>query len=593
MRKDLIMKTKLMIVLALSLVMMSGSLFAQIEPPTEPVIIVGDTLMVFPTYNDTAFDAINKWIDYGFSLDTPVKVFRLARKETYKVSHTITTNQTLNIVAEKPDAENAPPLIVVATDLDNEFPGTLIQNYGDIIIKNIYFCGVDIEAQVIGEGAQIGYLIETTKDSTTNVVDGCYFEWYGADGASFLSGNNMINLTYTNNICMNNNSGGANWWNTWAGYVVNLGGNPAGKVVIRNNTSINNPGPFFINWHDLTDSLVIDHNTIINNAIMCLFNTTWTDAVISNNIFLNVGCEGIERQRLNAVDSLCWGVLNIDTLSTYNLDSSYAVKEGIERSEVESHRKISMLNNYCGWTSEIIDYWAVSPDTLRATEWMNTRIVEMFADDVNYPYLTEVGTYSMQEDGDPQFVGGYGGSATMDLLVGWMTNVLLRGGVEPTRYYYCPGEPGPQPNPAMVWPLQLDLRVGNTALVDTDGKPLGDLNWYAEYAERWDPDVLSTAVEAANALPVEFKLNQNFPNPFNPTTTIQYTLDKAGDVKMTVFNILGKKVKTLVNESQAPGTYNVKWDGINAIGQKMGSGIYFYKLETKNRSQINKMLLVK
>ena len=64
------MKTKLVIVLTLSLVMISGSLLAQIDPPSEPVIIVGDTLMVFPIYNKVAFDALNKWIDYGFSLET-------------------------------------------------------------------------------------------------------------------------------------------------------------------------------------------------------------------------------------------------------------------------------------------------------------------------------------------------------------------------------------------------------------------------------------------------------------------------------------------------------------------------------------------
>jgi len=581
------MKTKLMIVLTLSLVIMSGSLLAQIVPPTEPIIIVGDTLYVFPTYNGVAFDALNKWIDYGFSLDTPAKIFRLANNETYKVSHTITTNQTLHIVAKKPDAENAPPLIVAATDLDNEFPGTIIHNNGAVIIKNIYFCGADIEAPVIGEAAQASYIIDVAKDSTTNVVDGCYFEWMGGDGAAFLSRNNGVNLTFTNNFSMNSTTGGANWWNTWAGYTVNLDGNPQGDIVIRNNTAINCPGPFFINWHDLTHSLVMDHNTVINNAIMCLFNTTWTDAVLSNNIFFNVGCEGIERQRLQAVDTLCWGIINVDTLSYYNLDSAYAAIEGIERSEVERHRKLSLVNNYHGWSSEIYDYWNAN-DSLFQTKWMNTRIQAMFADDVNYPYFTEEGTYSMEEHGDPQFVGGYGGSETMTPFVDWMTNVLWAGGTEPTRYYYCPGEPGPQPNPAMVWPLGFDLRIGNAALVGSDGKPLGDLNWYAEYAERWDPNVLSSVEEAANALPVEFKLNQNFPNPFNPTTNISFYLPKKSEVNIIVYNVLGQEVVTLVDEVKSAGRHIVQFDGKN-----LSSGVYICRMGIGNQVFKRKMMLLK
>jgi len=584
------MKTKLFILIALFVLIMNVSLFAQINPPTEPIIIVEDTLYVFPTYNDTTFDAINKWIDYGFSLDPQIEVFKLARNETYKVSHTIRTDLTLCIVAEKPDAEHAPPLIVGATDLDNEFPDNFIVNNGSVTVKNLYFCGADIEAQVVGECASVRGCVATQADNADILIDGCYFEWIRT---SYESSVNNASVTFTNNVCMNNKDESAGKWSMWWGFPVLMNGRPTGQVIMKNNTFLNIPGPIFFNWKALTDYVEFDHNTIINNCIYTFFNTSWTDAVVSNNIFLNAMCEGIERQRLNADTSLANGIINIDLLERYALDSLYAANEEIDRSEAESNRKLSLLNNYCGWTQEIIDYWAACPETLRVETWMNTRVRGLFDDDESYPYFIEENLYSMEEEGDPQFIGEWTSVQTMDLFVNYMTYVLRRGQDEPTRYYYCPGEPGPQPNPAMVWPLQLDLRIANSALVGTDSKPIGDLNWYPEYAERWDPDVLSTRVETGNDLPVEFKLSQNFPNPFNPTTTIKYSIGKVGEVKMTIFDILGKKVKTLVNETQAPGTYQVIWDGTNALDQKVGSGIYFYKLETKNRSQINKMLLIK
>lgn len=86
---------------------------------------------------------------------------------------------------------------------------------------------------------------------------------------------------------------------------------------------------------------------------------------------------------------------------------------------------------------------------------------------------------------------------------------------------------------------------------------------------------------------------QNYPNPFNPETQIRYSLPEEGDVKITVYNIKGQKVKTLVNEHKNMGHHNVTWKGKNANGNKVGSGVYFYKVKTKNKTLVNKMLLMK
>ena len=89
-------------------------------------------------------------------------------------------------------------------------------------------------------------------------------------------------------------------------------------------------------------------------------------------------------------------------------------------------------------------------------------------------------------------------------------------------------------------------------------------------------------------IPDEVTLDQNFPNPFNPTTRIRYALDRPQQVNLEVFNITGQKIATLVNQQQPPGTYQVNFDASN-----LSSGIYIYRLQTPSRVLTRKMILVK
>jgi hypothetical protein len=95
------------------------------------------------------------------------------------------------------------------------------------------------------------------------------------------------------------------------------------------------------------------------------------------------------------------------------------------------------------------------------------------------------------------------------------------------------------------------------------------------------------------SLPYEFELSQNYPNPFNPETKIEYDLTKSAQVNLTIYNLLGQKVKTLVDERQAIGSYKVSWDGKNEQGKILSSGIYFYRLEVNGVPQTKRMVLLK
>jgi hypothetical protein len=93
--------------------------------------------------------------------------------------------------------------------------------------------------------------------------------------------------------------------------------------------------------------------------------------------------------------------------------------------------------------------------------------------------------------------------------------------------------------------------------------------------------------------PNGYKLSQNYPNPFNPSTRISYYLPEKGKVKLTVYNILGKEVKTLVNKVKQKGKYTVTWDGTNSKGNKVSAGVYLYQLRSKDFIRAKKMILVK
>ena len=136
-----------------------------------------------------------------------------------------------------------------------------------------------------------------------------------------------------------------------------------------------------------------------------------------------------------------------------------------------------------------------------------------------------------------------------------------------------------------------------TTPLNFDGKDLDMLGATDGMArELLDEAYRQLGLEKSTSLPKAFALSQNSPNPFNPSTTISYSIpDNSQElaVKLSVYNIRGQLVRTLVDDFQAPGTYNVNWDGTDAMGRQVSSGVYFYRLRAGDFSQTRKMLLVK
>lgn len=94
-------------------------------------------------------------------------------------------------------------------------------------------------------------------------------------------------------------------------------------------------------------------------------------------------------------------------------------------------------------------------------------------------------------------------------------------------------------------------------------------------------------------VPLVYKLNPNFPNPFNPNTTISFSLAEAGYTRITVYNILGQKVIILVDDYKPPGEYSITWNGRNDKGEPVSTGIYLYRIESGSFAETKKMTLIR
>ena len=110
-----------------------------------------------------------------------------------------------------------------------------------------------------------------------------------------------------------------------------------------------------------------------------------------------------------------------------------------------------------------------------------------------------------------------------------------------------------------------------------------------------DQEIISSGMKYVElkAVPEQYALHYNYPNPFNPVTTMLYDLPEAGHTRLIIYDLLGRQIKTLVDEPMDAGYYHMQWDGRNSQGKMGGGGIYFYQIQTNDFIRTRKMLLLK
>lgn len=102
-----------------------------------------------------------------------------------------------------------------------------------------------------------------------------------------------------------------------------------------------------------------------------------------------------------------------------------------------------------------------------------------------------------------------------------------------------------------------------------------------------------TAVEETGVVPPRFSLAPNYPNPFNPTTTIRFSLPQPGEAELAIYNLLGQRVATLVKGVQEAGSQVLQWNGRDEQGRELASGVCFYRLQAGAQVETRKLLLLR
>lgn len=517
-----------------------------------------DTLAVEPNILGKLNDAVNGDILADGTHANPNRVYKLARGGYYPLSGTIkNVGWHLRIVGEKGTVEVPPPVIGVVV-VGNAPPARMFDSEGDITFKNLYINGIT------QDDLQSTQIIRQRRDHSTILIENCILEFQSSE--SIMITTDSVSATVRNNLIRN--TGGLDT-NPQRGHFLRYNNATGGIAIAENNTMHNCRGLFFPAGTSALDTLIMNHNTILNcSREPQKFQYIRKYIQMTNNMYVNVGIRGAYQaiQDIDDPDGLPFGIINL-----------YPLAVG------EEERRVYVANNNYFLEQELLEYFT-TVDTISAEPWMNQRTIDMFAG--NDKYVEENNTFV-----DPIFTNPPGGlTEFIELYKQWF-------GIIPTTT--------PSPNTAWYanlrfdpdWPITVDFSYA-TSLIGTDGEPVGDLDWYTAGGKHLDPaefPVNPSSVNKNNAdVPTEYALDQNYPNPFNPSTTITFKLLDSGKITLNIFNILGHKVRTLVDEKKVSGQYTVIWNGKDDHGQKLSSGVYFYRLATENKLlATRKMLMLK
>jgi len=142
-------------------------------------------------------------------------------------------------------------------------------------------------------------------------------------------------------------------------------------------------------------------------------------------------------------------------------------------------------------------------------------------------------------------------------------------------------------------PVDEGMRAGEKIHISVDGAGIAENYSWSSFGSRVRLGLLTSLDKGSTVLPTEYELAQNFPNPFNPETTISFSIPKKTNVKLEIISILGATLHTLVNETLPAGRHTVSWKGKLSDNSPAPSGVYFYRLTTEDFSSTKKMILLK
>lgn len=538
----------------------------------------------------TSETSINAQIEADRAGGSPADVYIAESGAFYFWDATLQVDFDLHIKGTSSDwirDQAAPPMFVPIPDGAGEiFVFVHITEGGSYKVENILFSGRNS-----AEGGDIigGFLTEVGASQV--IVDNCCFADFQNSIMEISGAPDLVSIT---NCIMINGSRTSS--SPWGGHLGRFN-TPGAELIIENNTYVNsgrilgNGGNFY------TSNLTENHNSWINSQTNAQ-ELHWKQALMANNIFYNWSWLGRKPSDVSYNYSITtfetYSGLALDSVSVYFgrnlLYRDPAIKEYYDTVVADS----ADVSPYICWNLDV-----------------DTTITEDDNFTIGKSYW----------DIDPEFTVGPG---NLDKMLEWLYfKYVDNSGGWPDWRVTSPITYDADGQPVVSWPPAFDLSYSNEYMLvgATDGLPMGDLNWFptakATYLANRDSyiaslvdsitnatclyipgDSLSNRITADMLVSVDdrdlaaadnFDLAQNFPNPFNPTTTISFKLAKAQEISMKVYDVTGKLVTTLIdNKVQTAGSHIVTIDMAD-----YSSGVYFTVLNAGSQKLVRKMTLLK
>jgi hypothetical protein len=457
-------------------------------------------------------------------------------------------------------------------------PGNfVVLNGGNLEMKNICVTGFYEHEPDRLDGVQ-GGLINTTAVGSSIIVDGCILS--NVNGQPIRTGFNVVKVKVTNTIFAN--MGALTTSNLGAGKGLDLREATVDTLIVENCTFVNYQDRV-IRHYNFSDPIAgtgpikygkINHNTFINgmgyHGLISLGNVG-NHIRITNNLFLDGFALGED-----------------------STDASRAAEWA------NTGEKYQNGNNRITWIFSAPNdttQWRISNNFYTISD-SGQKFLNDFGFGVAQRLSWHINAKLQSQGGDSLLAFRVATGLTLANAPRLMTNML--------RWYESPTGGNKSKNtPGLVFNKATDdfdrrlleyYRDTLNASYSTSAEaytgamgayPVGDLNWFPDRYAQWLLDPVSS-VGGVGQIPSQFSLEQNYPNPFNPSTRITYSVPVESNLRLEVFDLLGRKVATLVSEQKAAGTYTVEFDA-----SQLNSGVYFYQLSTQSHVIARKMLLVK
>jgi hypothetical protein len=497
-------------------------------------------------------------------------VYRLVSLDTtYVYDGAITSKEDITVLGVVHPTTKRPPCIQPVPLQDGTIPGNLFILNGagtKGTFKNLYMLALATN----NTANAAGVALQVSANNISLTVDNCVFDgWLGfAIGYNgnwddfFVTNSNFRNMVHPNQWYV-----GEVLRNEWPGEAY------TNTISFKNNvmTCINGYAAapvtkYYTRYFEFVGNKVI---YTFKNPFF-IFNVT--NAKINDNIFYGMYAGGVDKTEHPWWDNLwepdsTYGVIALEALSTAN--AKMFLPGDSTRADLatyaESRRTVEVKNNKYFWPSALTSFWTsynantANTNKIRTPMWMNDPTTAMFNNKTKWPGLVQSGNQSLDPGYGTSLNAALNGTTGNDIgLLAYFMEV--RKGTAATN----------------VWGL-FRTQVGTA------------LNWKPTWPLQESAILSSVERVASETIPVAFNLSPVYPNPFNPSTTVEYTLNKAGLTSLRVYNLLGQQVLTVIdNVYLTPSAYRTKVDM-----SFFTSGVYFCVLEQGGNRLVQKMVLLK